>query len=168
MSVCVAAPFEVSGTAALTGVYKAYEDMTGRPLDELAKAVSTQELTITGELASEIGSLDSTSIVNELKLMLDVTRNMSDEEIRQQIIQIAGAYNVNLTDRQINQLISLCRSLEGLDPGALKDRVEQLQGTLTKVSEAKTQVVGFVQTLQKTVSSIRSFFDRVGALFGWN
>ena len=166
--VIVAAPFEVSGTAALTGVYKAYEDMTGRPLDELAKAVSTQELTITGELASEIGSLDSTSIVNELKLMLDVTRNMSDEEIRQQIIQIAGAYNVNLTDRQINQLISLCRSLEGLDSGALKDRVEQLQGTLTKVSEAKTQVVGFVQTLQKTVSSIRSFFDRVGALFGWN
>lgn len=46
--VVVAAPFEVSGTAALTGVYKAYEDMTGKKLDDVAKLVSTQELTITG------------------------------------------------------------------------------------------------------------------------
>ena len=166
--IIVAAPFEVSGTAALTGVYKAYEDMTGRKLDELAKAVSTQELTITGELASEIGSLDSTSIVNDLKMMLDVTQNMSDEEIRQQIVQIAGAYNVNLTDRQISQLISLCRSLEGLDANSLQQRVEQVQNTLTKVSEAKTQVVGFVQTFRKAVTSIRSFIDKVGILFGWN
>ena len=166
--VVVAAPFEVSGTAALTGVYKAYEDMTGRQLDELAKAVSTQELTITRELASEIGSLDSTSIVNDLKLMLDVTRSMSDEEIRQQIIQIAAAYNVSLTDKQINQLISLCRSLEGLDSSSLKQRVEQVQSTLTKVSEAKTQVIGFVQTLQKAVRSIRSFFDRISGLLGWD
>ena len=142
--IIVAAPFEVSGTAALTGVYKAYEDMTGRRLDELAKAVSTQELTVTGELASEIGSMDSTSIVNDLKLMLDVTKTMSDEEIRQQIIRIAGAYNVNLTEKQISQLISLCRSLEGLDANSLRDRVEQVQNTLSKVSEARTQVVGFV------------------------
>ena len=164
--IIVAAPFEVSGTAALTGVYKAYEDMTGRKLDELAKAVSTQELTVTGQLAAEIGSIDSTSIVNDLKLMLDMTRNMSDEEIRQQIVQIAGAYNVRLTDRQIEQLISLCRSLEGLDANSLRERVEQVQDTLSKVSEAKTQVVGFFQSLQKFVSSVRSFMDRVNALFG--
>ncbi len=164
--IIVAAPFEVSGTAALTGVYKAYEDMTGRRLDELAKAVSTQELTVTGELASEIGSMDSTSIVNDLKLMLDVTKTMSDEEIRQQIIRIAGAYNVNLTEKQISQLISLCRSLEGLDANSLRDRVEQVQNTLSKVSEARTQVVGFVQSLQKAVDSIRSFFDKLSSLFG--
>ena len=164
--IIVAAPFEVSGTAALTGVYKAYEDMTGRKLDELAKAVSTQELTVTGQLAAEIGSIDSTSIVNDLKLMLDMTRNMSDEQIRQQIVQIAGTYNVRLTDKQIDQLISLCRSLEGLDANSLRERVEQVQDTLSKVSEAKTQVVGFFQTLQKFVSSVRSFMDRVNALFG--
>ena len=166
--IVVAAPFEVSGTAALTGVYKAYEDMTGTKLNELAKAVSTQELTITGELASEIGSLDSTAIVNDLKLMLDETARMSDDQIREQIIQIAGTYNVSLTDKQINQLISLCRSLEGLDVDSLRQRVEQVQSTLTKVAEARTQVVGFVGTLQKAVTSIRSFFDRVGDLFGWN
>ena len=164
--VVVASPFAVSGTAALTGVYKAYEDMTGRKLDDLAKAVSTQELTITGDLAQEIGSMDSTSIVNELKLMLAETEKMTDEEIRQEIIAIAARYNVRLTDNQIAQLISLCRSLEGLDADALKKRVEEVQSTLNKVSEAKTRVVGFVESVKNVVTSIREFFERISDLLG--
>jgi len=159
--IIVAAPFEVSGTAALSGVYKAYEDMTGKKLDDLAKLVSTQELTITGELAAEIGSMDSTSIVNELKLMLDVTKNMSDDEIRAEIVEIAGRYNVKLTNTQINQLLSLCRSLEYLDGDALKARVEDVQGTLKKVSDAKNKVVGFVEGVKKVVDSISGFFDKI-------
>lgn len=164
--VVVAAPFEVSGTAALTGVYKAYEDMTGKKLDDLAKLVSTQELTITGELANEIGSMDSTAIVNDLKLMLTETQNMSDEEIKQQIVQIAGRYNVSLTDKQIQQLISLCRSLEGLDTESLRARVEEVQSTLQKVSDAKTRVVGFVEQVKKVVTSIKSFFEKIGDIIG--
>ena len=159
--IIVAAPFEVSGTAALTGVYKAYEDMTGKKLDDLAKLVSTQELTITGELANEIGGMDSTSIVNDLKLMLDETQKMTDDEIRAEIIDIAGRYNVSLTNTQIQQLIDLCRSLEELDADSLKARVEEVQGTLQKVSDAKTKVVGFVETVKKVVTSVSSFFDRI-------
>lgn len=164
--IIVAAPFEVSGTAALTGIYKAYEDMTGQKLDNIAKLVSTQELTITGELAQEIGSMDSTSIVQDLKMMLDETQNMTDDQIRQQIIQIAAQYNVTLTDTQINQLITLCRSLEGLDADQLKSRVEEVQSTLNKVSTAKTQVVGFVNTVKKVVTSVASFFDRIKNIIG--
>ena len=159
--IIVASPFEVSGTAALTGVYKAYEDMTGKKLDDLAKLVSTQELTITGELANEIGSMDSTSIVNELKLMLDQTKNMSDEEIRAVIVEVSGRYGVKLTETQINQLISLCRSLESLDPDSLKTRVEEVQGTLQKVSEAKTKVVGFVEKVKVVISSVSGFFEKI-------
>ena len=162
--IIVAAPFEVSGTAALTGIYKAYEDMTGMKLDDMAKLVSTQELTITGDLAQEIGTMDSTSIVGELKSMLDQTRQMSDDEIRDTIIRIAGRYNVTLTDTQIRQLIDLCRSLEGLNPDQLRQRVEEVQGTLQKVSEAKTKVIGFVETVKKVVDSIGEFFRRVSDL----
>lgn len=157
----VAAPFEVSGTAALTGVYKAYEDITGKKLDSTAKLVSTQELTITGELAEELGNYDTTEIVNELKLMLNETKNMSDEEIREQIVAIAKQYNVTLTDKQINQLIELCRSLEGLDVSQLTNRVKDVQNTLKKVSDAKTKVVGFMQTVKKVVTSIQSFFEKI-------
>ena len=160
-NIVVAAPFEVSGTAALSGVYKAYEDMTGKKLDDLAKLVSTQELTVTGELAAQIGAMDSTAIVNELKLMLDVTQTMSDDEIRAEIREIASRYNVNLTNTQVEQLLSLCRSLEGLDADSLKARVEEVQGTLQKVSDAKTKVVGFVQGVKKVVESVSGFFDKI-------
>lgn len=165
--IIVAAPFEVSGTAALTGIYKAYEELTGKKLDDIAKLVSTQELTITGELAQEIGNLDSTSIVNELKLMLNETKNMSDEEIRTQIIAIASQYNVSLTDKQIGQLIELCRSLESLDGDGLKQRVEEVQQTLQKVSDAKNKVVDFTAKVKKVVTSIVEFFDKVKAALGW-
>jgi uncharacterized protein YpuA (DUF1002 family) len=164
--IVVAAPFEVSGTAALTGVYKAYEDMTGKKLDDLAKLISTQELTITGDLASEIGSMDSTAIVNDLKLMLDETKNMSDAQLRQTILQIAGEYGVNLSDKQINQLISLCRSLEKLDTEALRMRVEDVQGTLNKVSGAKMEADGFLGGVMIVIDSIGSFLDRIGRFLG--
>lgn len=164
--IIVAAPFEVSGTAALTGVYKAYEDITGKKLDDLAKLVSTQELTITGELAEELGNYDTLEIVNELKLMLNETQNMTDEEIKAEIVAIAKQYNVSLTEKQINQLIELCRSLEKLDADGLKARVEEVQNTLKKVSDAKTKVVGFVESVKKVVTSVQSFFEKIKDIIG--
>ena len=127
--------------------------------------MSTQELTVTGELANEIGSADSTSIVNELKQMLNETVHMSDEELRAQIRKIASGYGVNLTETQVQRLVELCRSLEKLNPDALTERVEDLQSTLEKVSEAKDQVVGFMQTVKQFFRSVRDFFDRVASLF---
>ena len=164
--IIVAAPFAVSGTAALTGVYKAYEDMTGQKLSDLAKAVSTQELTVTGELAEEVGNMDSMAIVNDLKLMLDETRTMTDQQLKEQIIAIAKEYNVNLTDNQIQQLIDLCRQLEKLDTDGLKNRVEELQQTLRSLSGAKSRVIGFVQTVRKVVESVKSFFERIKDIIG--
>ena len=165
--IVVAAPVQVSGTAALAGIYWAYEELTGIKIDDTAKLVSTQQLTITGDLAKTIGSMDASSVVDDLKDMLDYTRDyMTDEEIREEIIAIAAQYNVSLTDKQIDQLISLCRSLEGLDTDALLERVKDVQGTLTKVSEAKTRVVGFIQTVRKVVTSVQSFFERIKDIIG--
>lgn len=164
--IIVAAPFGVSGTAALTGVYKAYEDMTGRKLDDLAKLISTQELTITGDLANQIGSMDSTSIVNELKLMLDETKTMSDQQLRQTILSIAGEYSIKLSDKQVDQLIMLCRSLEQLDTDTLRSNVEYVQGTLNKLSSAKTQKTGSTGKTGEVIESIAGFFDRIGRFLG--
>ena len=164
--IIVAAPFEVSGTAALTGIYKAYEHITGDTLDETAKAVGTQELTITGELAEEIGNLDATEIVTGLKEVLGETVKMSDEEIRQEIVRIAGEYNVTLSDRQIQQLIDLCRSLEGLDADSLRERVVEAQETIKKIGEAKDKAVGFYEKLSGLVSSVSDFLGKLKGLFG--
>lgn len=159
--IIVAAPFPVSGTAALAGVYKAYEDITGRSIDSSAKDAGTQELTVTGELAQDIGSYDSASIVQELKLMLNETQKMSDEELRNTIDSIASRYGVSLTETQIGQLVSLCRTLEKLDPDALKDKVSDVQGTLSKMSEAKDQVADFFQTLKNLVESLQGFIEKI-------
>lgn len=162
--IIVAAPFPVSGTAALAGIYKAYEDMTGQNLDDQAKLASTQELTVTGELAQEIGSTDSTSIVQELKLILSETEKMTDEQIREEIVNIASRYHVSLTETQIKQLISLCRSLEGLDSASLKSTVEGVQSTFDKVSNAKSQVVGFIDTVKNVIASLQSFIERIQSI----
>lgn len=147
--IIVAAPFEVSGTAALTGVYMAYEDITGEELDETAKLVSTQELTLTAELADQIGSYDSVEIVNELKLLLGETRNMTDEQLRSEIVSIASDFGVTLTDTQIDQLISLCRALEKLNPDELKEKVESVQNTIAKLGQAKETVSNFFTSVKK-------------------
>ena len=164
--VIVASPYPVSGTAALTGVYKAYEDMTGQPLNDLAKLISTQELTITGDLANEIGAMDSVAIVNDLKLMLDETRNMSDAQLRETILNIAKEYDVQLKESHISQLITLCRALEMLDYEALRARVEKVQWTLTHVSEAKIEEKGETSKFQQAIESIDQFFKRIGRFLG--
>lgn len=159
--IIVAAPFEVSGTAALTGVYMAYEDITGEELDETAKLVSTQELTLTAELADKIGSYDSVEIVNELKLLLGETRNMTDEQLRAEIVSIASDLGVTLTDTQINQLISLCRSLEKLNPDELKAKVESVQNTIAKLGQAKETVSNFLIGVKNVWNSIVDFFKNI-------
>ncbi|HHU23393.1 MAG TPA: DUF1002 domain-containing protein [Clostridiales bacterium] len=159
--VIVTAPFAVSGTAALTGIYKAYEDITGETLDELAKIVGTQELVITAELADEIGSYDAVTIVNELKLILDETKNMTDDELRDTIRELADEYNVSITDGQVDQLIKLCRSLEKLSTDELKSKVESVQEAIKKMAGAKETVNKFVDSAKKIIKAIGNFFNKL-------
>lgn len=165
-NVQITAPFNVSGTAALTGIYKAYEDITGKKLDEDAKLVGTQELAITAELADQIGSADSTSIVNELKLMLDETKDMTDDELREQIKKIAEDYDVTLTDSQIDQLITLCRSMEKLDVDALKQKVEEVQQYLKDIVKTHGEVKQFLSNVADTVTEfVNKIIDFFKGLF---
>lgn len=157
-TVKISAPHAVSGTAALTGIYKAYEDITGKKLDELAKEVAAEELVITGELADMIGSEEATQIVNELKNILDETQTMSDEEVKDEIRRIADEYNVEISDSQINQLLKLVRSLEGLDVDELKEKIQNLAGTLETANKVSN-------TVTKIGESISNFFKSVGNFF---
>ena len=155
--ITVTAPFDVSGTAALTGVYKAYEDITGTKLDETAKAVSSQELATTAELAQAIGDYDS--------LILNETKDMTDAELRAKIKEIAAEYDVTLTDDQMTQLVNLCRSLEKLDTNALLSKVHAVQDTLKQLAGAKDKIASFTGKVKDVITAIGDFFDRVIALF---
>ncbi len=163
--IVVAAPFEVSGTAALTGIYKAYESITGSALDEEAKSAGTRELTLTGELAEQIGKIDASRFVSGIKEALDETAKMSDEELQREIVRIAGQYRVTLSDGQIRQLIDLLRAIEKLDVGSLRQRVEDAQETIRRIGEAKDRAEGFYVRLRSFFSAASDFFDQVKLLF---
>ncbi len=161
--VMVSAPFAVSGTAALTGAYKAYEDITGATLTDIAKTAGVEELLLTGELAEYIGSEEATQLITELKKILDQTQNMSDDDVRKEIKTIAQQYNIALSDVQVEQLLKLCRSLEKLDVDALKERISGLASTLQSAQKAGDALSQFAGGVKNFFSSIGNFFTN---LFG--
>ena len=143
------------------------EDMTGETLNTEAKTAGTQELTITGELADELGSDDSAqSIIGELKAMLSETAGMTDDEIRETIRGIADEHNVRLTETQVQQLLDLCRALEKLDPERLSQSAEDAKNTLQKMEDAKEKVGGFLQTVKRAFESVKSLFEKLAELTG--
>lgn len=156
--VMISAPFPVSGTAALTGIYKAYEDITGEALSDLAKSVGAEELIVTGELAEYIGSQDATEIINQLKAILDQTQNMTDADVEKEIRRIAEDYNVSITDAQVVQLRNLCRSLEKLDVNELKEKLISLTETVKKAGKVQ-------ETISNVATSVKNFFASVGTFF---
>ncbi len=161
----VAAPFPVSGSAALAGVYKAYEDMTGEALSTEARTAGTQELTLTGELADEIGDEESAqSIVDELKAMMNETPGMTDDEVREAVRGIADRHHVRLTETQVQQLLDLYRALEKLNPDRISQEVEDAQSTLQKVENAKEEVGGFLQSVREFIDTVRDLFGRISEM----
>ncbi len=156
--IIVTSPFPVSGTAALTGIYKAYEDITGEKLDDIAKEIGTEELVITSELADQIGNYDATLIVNELKLMLKELDNYTDEELHDEVVKNAAEYDVTLTDEQIDQLIKLARSFQKMDDSELLENVKNIQGKLKDLA-------GIVDKANTAQGKISAFFSNVGSFF---
>ena len=161
--VTVTAPFAVSGTAALTGVYKAYEDITGKTLEMQNKETAAEELVITAELADATDSAAALSIINELKLILDEISGMTDEQLHDEIVRIAASYGYTLTEEEIARIISLCRSMQGLSVDELQSRISSFQDTVEKLSGAVESVSGFGAKVAAFFTSIAEFFAK---LFG--
>ena len=172
VAVIVSAPFEVSGTAGLVGIYKAYEDLTGTSLSPDAKSVSVEELLLTGELAEEIGSFDASLMVETLKGALEYTASLSDEELADRIRRVAGEYSVKLNDTQVEQLALLVRRLEKLDELRLREKVDEVKETVEHLREMKDKAAvlqekarGWQEKLRKAGESVRSAYERASDWF---
>lgn len=139
--VIVAASKPVSGTGALTGIYKAYEDITGELLDETVKNVATEELIVTGDLQELMGEA-SPEFMNELKAKLAETKNMNDDQIRQLIVETAAEYDATLT----------------------QDQIEQILGLIKQMNELGIEPDEFIK-LAQTGQSVQGFFGQVGEFF---
>ncbi len=159
----VCAPYPLSGTAALTGIYKAYETMTGTFLDSYAKDLGIEELIATGALAEYVGSDEALSIINDLKKILDETKDMPDDEVMDKIYEIGRSYDVELTEDQAKQIFTLCRMFEGLS-------AEEIQQRLVNMAKAAQKAQTFGAVVGQIVQSIGDFFASIGQFFSdvWN
>ena len=162
--IVVAAPRSVSGTAALTGIYMAYESLTGSLISEYAKMAGVEELLTTGELARMIGSDEATEVIVELKKILDVTQHMTDDEVKDSIRAIAKDNDVELTEEQVQQILTLARTLEGLDVEQIRQRALGLANAASgweKFTEGVRQVIGDIGQFFKDVAEfLRGVFDK--------
>lgn len=158
----------VSGTAALAGIFVAYEDMSGEKLDEIATDVAVEELTTTADLAEDLGSEQAAELVNEIKANLDELQDMSDEEVQNSITSIAGKFNITLSDKQMERLFHLVRNLEKLDVDKLVEKAKDLGDFFADAADKAGNVIqkaeesGFFDSLfsmlKKIVLSIVDFF----------
>jgi uncharacterized protein YpuA (DUF1002 family) len=159
-----AAPFQVSGTAALTGIIKAFEEATGENLSEEAKKAANEELVTTGKLGEDIGQDKAASLIKEIKERI-IKENITDpQQIRNIIIQIAGDLNINITQEQIDQLVGLMERISKLDLN-----VEKISGQLANISKGLDKVRETIDQnkglLQQILDAIKNFFAWLADLF---
>lgn len=157
------APRPISGTAALTGVYKAYEDMTGRFLDTYAKDLGIEELIATGELAEYIGSEEALGIIRDVKKILDETRTMEDDAVMEKIYGIGKEYEVDLTEDQAQKIFRLARMFEGLS-------AEEIQQRLVNMAKAAQKAQSFGEVVESVIRTLGEFIKTIGEFFSnvWN
>ena len=114
--VIVAGPFEISGTAALVGTIKAYEEMTGQPVSDEVIEGSVDELTTTGEIAEEIGDTDAAEgIIAKVKEEMADNPDMTDSEMEESVRDAAEEAGVTISDETIAKIIRMLKNLQSLD-----------------------------------------------------
>lgn len=123
----VTAPFEVSGTGALTGIIKAYEVSSGEQISDDVKKAATQELVTNANLSKSLGEDQSTAVINDIKKRIATEKPQNANDIKAIVDKILADYNIQLTDQQYNQLLDTVNQLASLniDWNALSDNLNK-------------------------------------------
>ena len=165
-NVIAMSPMPVSGTGALTGVMKAFEDATGEKLDEDKKEIASEELVVTGDIAGEVGADKATGIVNDIKVEIIKENTKDTVQIAETIVNVTNNYGVTLTDQQKADLEVLMKKVseQEYDYSQIKDTLEEIgQGVedkLEKIGEAIDK--GSWENIKDTVSG---WFESIGDWF---
>ena len=162
-NIIVAGPTSISGTAALVGIFKAYEQMSGDKIDEQIVDAAMGELVTTGELNQSIDADPETieAMIADLKEQIANGALDNEEDIREAIKEAAKKYDINLSEENIEKILALLNKLKDLDLDweAIADRASELADKL-----------GIDVTSQSFWDSILAFFDKlidaIASIFG--
>jgi uncharacterized protein YpuA (DUF1002 family) len=150
--VLAAAPFEVSGTGALTGILMAYESAVGTTLDTTKKEVATQELITTTTIADSIGQVNATEIVNDTKMQVIEGNVISDNDINVIINEVAAEQNVTLSDDDRALLTDLMQQIAQQDYNyeEMKETLERVDANLQELSSAQNSTETAADATEQT------------------
>ena len=148
--IIVAGPQNISGTAALVGVFKAYQEITGKELPQENVDTALNELVLTGQLESSTGA-DAESVeglVAYLKQQMAENNLTDDASIRDAIDEAADKFDVALTEEQKEQLLDLLKKIGNLDLD-VDSLVNQAKSIYDKIENLGAD----------------SIFDKIGSFF---
>lgn len=155
----IAAVFPVSGTGALTGVMKAFEDASGKKLDEDKKELASEELITTGDLGDDIGQDKATGVINDVKTEIIKNGTHDTNQIAQTINNVTNNYNVTLTDAQVKQITDLMEKIaaQNYDYNSMKETLNNVSDVVQdNLKEAGEDIKG-----SGFFSSIKDWFTNL-------
>ena len=167
-NVVVAAPFAISGTAALVGSLKAYSDMTGTPVAAEAIDSATNELVATSQVAENIGDQDKAAqLIAAAKEVVLSNGDTDEDSIGKTVDKLAGELGITLSDSDRTVIINLLVKLSKMDINVdnLKEQAPEIYQELKNngidlsqygISEA--DVSGFLGFLQNLWAKIVEWF----------
>ncbi len=157
--IIVAAPFPISGTAALVGVFKAYTEMTGDEIDEENIDAALNELVVTGALEANGADSDEVESMIAYVKQAVVEHDLSDEnEIREAIAEGCEKFDITLTEEEIQEVVKLMQKISELDLD-LDGLLNAAQSIYEKISTADG---GFWAKIRELLQTI---VDKIKELF---
>jgi len=162
----VTAPFDVSGTAALTGLIKAYEIKTGDVIPEEQKQVANEEMVTTAKLADEkgIGKDKAAALMTAIKDKIAEAHPKTDEDMKNIIQDAAKQTGVQLNDQDIQKLVDLFNKMKDLNINwnQVGDQLQKAKDSLKQFlnsDEAKGFFAKLGQFLQSLFQAISDFIS---------
>lgn len=159
----VTAPFPVSGTAALTGLLKAYEVAADVTIPEEQKQVANEEMVKTSELAERVGVEEATELMNRIKEEIAANPVETEDELRDLIRRLAEELGITLTDEELNGLVSLFMRMKDLniDWNKVQDGIQHVRDNLDDfLNREETQSI-----IRRILDMISELIDALIGLF---
>lgn len=153
-NVIASAPYEVSGTGALTGILKAYE-ATGETLDGNKTKAATEELKDTMSLQDGDPQHDEAiaKTISDVKNDAVSNKGLSDDQIDRSIDNAAKKYNVSLSDEDKATIADIAKNVSSLDYDA-----NQFSNTLDKANQKLAELQEDTQGIKGVLNDIKGFF----------
>lgn len=148
-NVIAAAPIEVSGTGALTGIFMAYEQASGEQLDEEKVEIASEELVTTMSIAEDIGQEEASTMLSDLKEEIIVSGIEDAEAIADKIETYVSENKIELTEDQKWQIVELLLKIskQDYDIEEIKKAYKTINETIDEVKEASEKAKNIFQKI---------------------